>query len=114
MPGAAPDQSMFHHHGALADPDLAVFGGQNGSEQDPRISPDVNGSADHRGRRDVGAGVNLRCLATMLNKHAHNTAALRSPQRHLATVTKRYERYDRSVQQRGTRPNGAERARCNG
>jgi hypothetical protein len=79
MASAAPDQDMFHDHGALADTDLAVFGGQNSSEQDPRIGPDVDRSANHRSRGDVGAGVNLRRFAAVLNKHAHHTATLHSP-----------------------------------
>jgi len=75
VPGPPAQQRVLHHHAAGADNDLAVFGGKHGPEQDPGLRPDLDRAAQHRGGRDVGAGISPRGVASMLDQH---TASLPS------------------------------------
>jgi hypothetical protein len=69
MAGPAADQRVLHDHGAGAHVDLAVLGGQHGTEQDPCVGAEAHRAAEHRRRRDVGARVDLRDVAAMFDQH---------------------------------------------
>jgi hypothetical protein len=67
MPGPPADQGVLHHHRAVTDRDLAVFGGEHGPEQDACTRPDAHRPAQDRRRRDISAGIDLRNTAAMLD-----------------------------------------------
>src|ERR1022692_4243188 len=72
MPGAAAYHGVLHHDTAGADLDLAIFGGEHGTEQDARVRPDPHRTAEDRRGRHVGAGMDVWGVAPMLNQHRHS------------------------------------------
>src|ERR1700730_9094300 len=81
MPGPAADQGVFHHHGAVADPDLAILGGEHSPDQDAGVRSDADCTAQDRCGRDVRAGMDLRCLTPMLNQHLYSLPGTAPSQR---------------------------------
>jgi hypothetical protein len=69
MPGTAPDHGVLHHDAPRAQGDLPVLGGEHGTEQHAGTGTDADGAAQHGRGRDIGAGIDLRGRATMLNQH---------------------------------------------
>ena len=90
MPGAPADQGVLHHDAAGADTHLAVLGREHGPEQDTGVRSDVHRAAQHCGGCHVGAGINTRCTAPVLNKHAHRLPAT-SPQQAAAHRSRPFE-----------------------
>lgn len=75
---ATAHQGVFHHHAATSDADVAVFGGDDGPEQDAGVGVDVDVTTQHRRRGDVGLGVNLRRVTSVSEQwHRHSSSSVR-------------------------------------
>lgn len=68
--GRVPARSPSRRAGA--DPDLAVLGGEHGSEKNAGVRSDTYRTADDRSGCDVSARMDLRGAASMLNQHRHS------------------------------------------
>jgi hypothetical protein len=54
---------------------MPVLGGEHGTEQHPGIRSDAHRAADHRGGRNIRAGMDLRDTAAMLDQHVPSLPA---------------------------------------
>jgi len=66
---AATHERVLHDHAAGADLDMAVLAGYDRAKEDAGVRADPHVAAEHCGGRDVGAFIDGRPLAPMLDKH---------------------------------------------